>query len=93
MPTTKKQWTYLSNHAHLLVTLARNPSARVRDMAAVVGITERAVQRILLELQEAKVIAVTKVGRRNEYTINMDSPLRHSLEGHRTIGDLINSLE
>ena len=82
-------WTYLSNHAHVLVCLTKNPESRLRDIAEQVGITERAVSRILTELEGSKVIEKHRVGRRNHYTLNRQAPLRHSLESHASIGDLL----
>ncbi len=84
-----KHWTFLSNHAHVAVCLAQNPDSRVRDMADAVGITERAVQKILVDLEDAAVIKKVKRGRRNTYSINRKLPLRHPLEAHRSIGDFL----
>jgi DNA-binding IclR family transcriptional regulator len=74
-------WTFFSNHCHVLVCIARAPDVRVRDIAAQVGITERAVMRIIGELEEAGFIEHTRIGRRNHYTIDLDRELRHELEG------------
>lgn len=82
-------WTFLTNHAHVLLCLARDPSLRVRDLADQVGITERAVGTILGELEEAGVIAVKREGRRNTYRVHGRIRLRHPVEAHRTVGDLI----
>jgi len=82
-------WTFLSNHAHVMLSLALDPNARIRDIAALVGLTERAVQRILGELVADGVVESTRHGRRNSYRINKDVPLRHPLESHRTVQDLI----
>ena len=82
-------WTFFSNYAHVLVCLAKDPSARLRDVAEQVGITERAVQRIVGQLEEAGVLIKERHGRRNRYTINLDRPLRHPLESHRTIGNML----
>ncbi len=83
------QWTLFSNHGHVLLFLARNPEARLRDVATEVGITERAVQKIVRDLQDGGILAVTKQGRRNRYRINTRKPLRHKLESHRTVGSLV----
>lgn len=83
------RWTFLSNHAHVLFTLALDPTVRVRDIAVRVGVTERAVTRILTELQEAGVIVRERVGRRNRYGIAKDVPLRHPLESHADVGTLL----
>jgi predicted transcriptional regulator len=85
-------WTFLTNHFHILVTLSRDPYARIRDLSDEVGITQRAVQRILAELVDDQVLKVTKEGRRNHYTINRQQRLRHPLENQHTIGDLLDLL-
>jgi hypothetical protein len=82
-------WTLLSNHGHVLVCLSRDPEARLRDVAADVGITERAVQKIVRDLQEGSMIGVTKSGRRNSYRVHMKQTLRHQLETDCTLKDLI----
>jgi predicted ArsR family transcriptional regulator len=82
-------WTFLTNHAHVLLCLARDPSLRRRDLAERVGITERAVGTILGELEAAEVITVRRAGRRNTYRIHGRVRLRHPVEAHRTVGDLI----
>lgn len=82
-------WTFLSNHAHVLVSLARDPDARLRDVAIAVGITERGVQKILRDLTDAGVLVRERVGRRNRYQINRRVPLRHPLEAHETVGTLL----
>jgi DNA-binding transcriptional ArsR family regulator len=83
------QWTFLSNHAHVLIALAKDPTLRVRDLAMVVGITERAVASILADLEEAGVLVRERSGRRNVYTIEDDAPLRHPVEGHRKVRDIL----
>ena len=82
-------WTFFSNHAHVLFYVARYPDARIRDIANAVGITGRAVQRILRELSEAHVVISKKRGRRNHYFIRGAAPLRHPLESHKSVADLI----
>lgn len=82
-------WTFLSNYGHVLVCLARNRDARLRDVAEEVGLTERAVQTIVRDLQDAGYLAVTKQGRCNRYRINRRKTLRHSLESHCTVGKLL----
>jgi hypothetical protein len=88
-PAPLRQWTFLSNHAHVLVCLAQDPNARLRDVAAQVGITERAVQKIVGDLEQAEVLLRERSGRRNHYRLNLQMPLRHPLEAHRTIGSLL----
>ncbi|MCL4819360.1 MAG: winged helix-turn-helix domain-containing protein [Vicinamibacteria bacterium] len=82
-------WTFLSNHGHVLLCIATQPELTLRDVAAKVGITERAVQRIVAELEEAGVLEREREGRRNVYRINGARPLRHALESHRRVQDLI----
>lgn len=82
-------WTFLSNHSHVLVSLAAEPDIRVRDVAALVGITERAVQRIVTDLVEAGVLIRLREGRRNHYQIDREASLRHPIEKHCTVGDLL----
>lgn len=85
-------WTFLSNHAHVLVCLARNPGARLRDIADEVGITERGVFRVISDLERGGVVTHTRQGRRNRYEINLAAPLRHQLEARRTVGGLLGLL-
>ena len=85
-------WTFLTNHAHVFICLAANPEARLREIASAVGITERAVHRILTELEEAGYIEREREGRRNHYRLDRKLPLRHPLEAHRTIGALLDLL-
>jgi predicted transcriptional regulator len=87
-PTTAS-WTFLTNYTHVLVVLSRDPTSRIRDIADEVGITQRAVQRILAELIDDEVLRVTKNGRRNEYRINRRKRLKHSLEAGKSVGDLL----
>jgi predicted ArsR family transcriptional regulator len=82
-------FTYLTNHSHVLVALDTDPELRVRDLAVMVGITERAVQRILSDLESSGVLKIEKVGRRNRYRILRSGRLRHPLEHHCTIGGLL----
>ena len=87
------RWTFLSNHGHVLLLLFRDPTIVLREVADRVGITERAVQRIILDLEVGGFIERERIGRRNRYSIRGDSPLRHPIEGHRTIQDLIGLLD
>lgn len=88
--TTESHWTFFSNHAHVLVCLARDSEQSLREVALKVGITERAVQRIVSDLEMGGYIEREKCGRRNHYVIHPEIALRHPLESHRTIGDLLN---
>ncbi len=82
-------WTFLTNHAHVLFCIARDPEVRLRDVAARVGITERAVQRIVTDLQAEGYLTVLKEGRRNRYELHPEHPLRHPIERHLTVKTLI----
>jgi DNA-binding Lrp family transcriptional regulator len=84
-----RSWTFLSNHGHVLVYLDRDSEARLRDVAEAVGITERAVQSIVADLEAAGILERERVGRRNVYRIREQAPLRHPVEAHRTVGDLL----
>ena len=86
-------WTFLSNHMHVVVALSRDPELRIRDLADQIGITQRAVQRILAELIDEGVLAVKKIGRRNRYSIRRRTRLRHPLESKHTVGELIDLLD
>jgi predicted transcriptional regulator len=79
------RWTFLTNHAHVLLCLARSPELRLRDVAALVGVTERAVQRIIADLEEAGYLTRRRHGRQNHYEIEQDLPLRHAVESHQTV--------
>lgn len=83
------QWTFLTNHAHVLLCVAGNPNTRLRDVAEQVGITERAAQRIVTELEEAGYLEREREGRRNVYRLNTAMPLRHPLDNGHRIGDLL----
>jgi len=82
-------WTFFSNYGHVLVCLARNNQVRLRDVALEVGITERAVQKIVKDMQEAGFLTVSKQGRCNRYRINRRKSLRHGLESHCNVGKLL----
>jgi predicted transcriptional regulator len=82
-------WTFLSNHSHVLICLAGDPSVRMRDVASRVGITERAVQRIVSDLEAIGVLRRIREGRQNRYEINRDHPMRHPLEAHCRIGQIL----
>ena len=82
-------WTFLTNHAHVLICIAEDTSVRSRDIAGRVGITERAVQRIVTELCDAGYVTKVRLGRRNRYTVYLDRPLRHPVEGHCMVSELL----
>ncbi|MEO5633091.1 winged helix-turn-helix domain-containing protein [Gaiella sp.] len=85
-------WTFLSHHAQVFLCIARDPDVRLRDIAAGVGITERAVQAIVNDLVEAGYVDRTRVGRRNHYAIHPEVPLRHPLQGDLDAGMLLQLL-
>lgn len=85
-------WTFLTNHAHVLLCVAEVPDVRVREIAETVGVTERAAQRILTELEEAGYISKTRDGRRNRYAINPDVRMRHPMDQEHHIGELVDLL-
>jgi DNA-binding Lrp family transcriptional regulator len=85
-------WTFLSNHGSVLLAIARNPNATLREVAAQVGITERAVQRIVADLEAAHYLKRVRTGRRNRYEVHSDVPLRHPMAAHRDVGSLIELL-
>ncbi|MCH7510046.1 MAG: winged helix-turn-helix transcriptional regulator [Proteobacteria bacterium] len=82
-------WTFFSNNAHVLVCLTQMFQPTTREIAIRVGITERAVQRILTRLVEAGVLKIKKSGRRNCYELDLQRQLRHPLESHKTIGEFL----
>jgi predicted ArsR family transcriptional regulator len=88
----ERRWTFLTNHAHVLVCIAENPDIRGREIADEVGISERAVQGIISDLVEAGYVSRERSGRRNHYTINPDGDLRHPLEDDHTVGELLTML-
>ncbi len=90
---TDVDWTFLTNHAHVLLAIASNPTLRLRDIAAIVGITERTIVGILSDLEEAGYIEREKVGRRNQYVLDRSRPLRHPSEAHHQVGELLDAIE
>lgn len=82
-------WTFLSNHAHVLILLGQDGDLRMRDIAVEVGITERAVQRIIGDLAAEGYLVVTKDGRRNHYEVRTERPLRHPVEEGATVAGLL----
>ena len=86
---TEHRWTFLSNHAHVLICLAKDPEIRVREVAERIGITERAVLSILSDLEHEGLVERHKEGRRNSYELHLDRPLRHPVEKHRKVAELV----
>jgi len=85
-------WTLLTGHGHVLVEIARNPRARIRDISRVVGLTERSVQAIVADLAADGYLTRTRFGRRVEYTVNRYSPFRHSAQDGHRVGPLLDLL-
>ena len=90
--TTEDGWTFLTNHSHVLICLARDPDLRLRDLAEEVGITERAVQGIVNDLEAAGFITKRREGRRNHYSVVRDGFMRHQVEAGHTVGELLDAM-
>lgn len=82
-------WNFLTNHAHVLLCLVRSPDLLMREIASEVGITERAVQRIIADLRDEGYLSMHRDGRRNIYTMHTEQHLKHPIEAHRKVADLI----
>lgn len=91
-PVDFSGWSFLTNHTHILVCLNRDPMMTVRNLALQVGVTERSVQRILSDLEESGVVTRSKDGRRNHYEVNQKFQLRHPLESHRNLAELLKAI-
>jgi DNA-binding Lrp family transcriptional regulator len=89
---TAPRWDFLTNHAHVLICVARDPGIRLRDIALAVGITERAAHRIVSELVDEGYVVRERQGRRNRYQVKTKLPLRHPLAEEREVGDLLEIL-
>jgi predicted ArsR family transcriptional regulator len=85
-------WTFLTNHGHVLICLAIDPALRLRDIATHVGITERAAQRILHDLVESGYVERRRSGRRNEYRLRLERPMRHPIEAGHAVRELVSVL-
>lgn len=93
MAPRSQRWTFISNHGHVLLCLAKNEAMLMKDVAAAVGITLRAVQRIVTELETGGYLVRVRDGRQNRYVVRRHVPLRHPLEAHREVGALIALVE
>lgn len=91
-PAAPPAWTFLTNHGHVLVCIARNPDVRIAEIADIVGIGERAAHRIVSELVDDGYVVRSKRGRRNSYAVDFTRPLRHSLEAEHSIGEVFLAL-
>lgn len=89
---SKRAWTFLTNHGHVLVCISQNPDIRLSEIADLVGIGERATHRIVQDLVEGGYVVRTHVGRRNTYSVDFSRSLRHPLESDHAIGDVFRVL-
>ena len=87
-----KTWRFLSNHTQVLLCIQRDPNVRFRDIAQMVGITERAAQRIVADLIEAGYVESERIGRRNHYRVNTDVSMRHPAQEGHDVGELLRIL-
>ena len=92
-PPTRSDWTFLTNHAHVLICISRDRTIRTRDIATLVGITERATQAIIADLVVTGYLQREREGRRNVYTVSATAPFRHPIEAQHNVGDLLEMLE
>ncbi|KQV13238.1 MULTISPECIES: helix-turn-helix domain-containing protein [unclassified Kitasatospora] len=90
---TRTTWTFLTNHARVLSLIARDPGVRLRDVATACGLTERAVQAIVADLEAGGYLTRSREGRRNRYRITPDTLLRHPAESGRTVASLLGLLQ
>lgn len=88
-PEPRHRWTFLTNHSHVLILLNTEPDLVLREIAARVGITERAIQQILTDLEAEDFIEREKIGRRNHYRVKPYHYLRHPIESHCKVADLL----
>ena len=88
-PSFPNTWTFMTNHAHVILCISEHPRSRTRDLATKIGITERAVQRIIAELEAAGYLSHGREGRNNHYKVHTDLPLRHPVEQHCGVSALI----
>jgi hypothetical protein len=86
------RWSLLTGHGHVLVEIARNPKARIRDISPLVGLAERTVQAIVADLEAAGYLTRTRTGRRVVYTVNRDSPFRHAAQQGLLVGPFLDVL-
>lgn len=92
MDGQRQQWTFLTNHTRVLHSIARNPTTRVQEVATACRITERTAQRIVADLEQAGYLNRERVGQRTQYTVNLDTPLRHPAETGLSVRDLLKLL-
>lgn len=87
-PVENLGWTFLTNHAHVLLCIAKNPEVRLAEIARLVGIGERAVHSIVTDLVEAGYVVRERQGRNNVYDVNLDRPFRHPLEADYQVSEI-----
>jgi DNA-binding MarR family transcriptional regulator len=92
MGDASSDWNFFSNYAHVLICLAENPDTRLRDVAGRVGITERSALRLVTQLEQDGILLRVKEGRRNSYVIEPNEQLRHPIEAHCTVGELLETI-
>jgi DNA-binding Lrp family transcriptional regulator len=92
LPPSQKDWTFLTNHGHVLVCVANYPDIRISQIADLVGVGERAAHRILDDLVRDGYVKRKKSGRRNVYSVNLDRPLRHPLEADHSVGEIFRAV-
>jgi DNA-binding MarR family transcriptional regulator len=88
-----KSWTFVTNHTQVLLAIARDRDIRLRDIARIVGITERAAQRIVKDLIEAGYVSRERLGRRNHYSVNHKAKMRHPSQREQDVGTLLSVLQ
>jgi DNA-binding IclR family transcriptional regulator len=88
----RPRWTFLTNYGHVLLCIARDPEVRMRDIAAQVGITERAAQAIVGDLVDDGYLERSRTGRRNTYEVHADAPMRHPASAGHSVGELLSVL-
>lgn len=91
-PGRDARWTFLTGHGHALIVIARDPTVRLRDIAAALGVTERTAQAIVNDLADADYLTRTRVGNRSRYAVVADRPFRHPVERDHAVGELIEVL-
>jgi DNA-binding MarR family transcriptional regulator len=89
----EKTWTFVTNHTRVLLSIARDRDVRLRDIAQTVGITERATQRIVADLIEGGYVSRERRGRRNHYSVNPKTKLRHPSQREQDVGTLLDVLQ
>lgn len=90
---TDRSWTFLTNHAHVLLAIAASPDLRLREIADLVGVTERTAVQIIDDLEQGGYLSRERRGRRNHYTVDQRRHLRHPLEDHHEVSQLLGALE